>query len=633
MGKIRQLDADLINKIAAGEVIESAHSVIKELVENSIDAGASEISIETKAAGLDLILIKDNGSGILEEDLSFVAERHATSKIKDLPDLDSVLTYGFRGEAVASIASVSRLVLESGTEGERFAHRIEWEKGEIVSKTEVPHFQGTKFEVRDLFFNTPVRRKFLKSELAEERKNKTRVQISALARPDVSFRFVQNGKEIFRCSGESLEERIYSLFGENLRDHLMPVQYEKNGIKVQGFISDPDFYRSNRSGQFFFVNNRPIEIKHGSFLLKKCYDELLPPGAHPWCFLFFEISPDRVDINVHPQKREIRFLDEEFFSGFLIQSINRVLRSSTPVSFLELKRRLSTPIRAKSSQAGFRFSSTSGMGEVYPGTSGFGSNSLPGNSREALERDRFLDPGLSSNRGQGFQSILHRDIFPLAEKREAFSMDQTGPGSHLDHLTQDPTKHPQFLPKRHFGILFETFILAEAEDGLYIIDQHTAHERIRYEEVLNQLKKKSFGIQPLLVPIRVDFSRDEANEIWERRNEFSLVGIHLEMFGEESILIREVPGYLDPGQEKDTVLDFMERSHLPGVEEPELYDLMAKCVACRSSIRKGSQVSDTLISEILNRLSYTENPARCPHGRPTLVKLTRDDLEKMFHRK
>jgi DNA mismatch repair protein MutL len=595
MGKIHSLGQDLINQIAAGEVIESSHSILKECIENSIDSGASQISIETKAGGLDSITIVDNGSGILKDDLELAVQRHATSKIQNLVDLDSLFTYGFRGEALASIASVSRMSLESGVAGERFSYKIQLEQGKILSNEPTAHFIGTKIEIKDLFFNTPVRRKFLRSESSEDRKNKSRIQISALTQPSVGFHFIQNGKTIYRVAKSDRKERIISLFGENFRDHLLPIEHERNGMKVTGYISDPDFYRSNRMGQFFFVNDRPIELKNSSFLLKKCYDELLPPGAHPWAFLFFDIPPDRIDVNVHPQKKEIRFLDDDSISGFLISAIQKELRSSTPVSFLELKKRLSLPIKGTGSFAPFRSS------------------------------DSIQD--------SNFQEILHRDIFPNAEKREAYELSSTGAGINLHELNESPIKHSQFIPKRHYGILFETFILAEADDGLYIIDQHTAHERIRYEEVINQLKKKNYGTQPLLTPIRLDFSKQEAEDILNRSEELLDLGIRMEDFGEGSLIVRETPGYLEPGREKEIILDFMEKCFHPDVAEPEPYDTMAKCVACRSAIRKGSQVSDAIISEILNRLSYTENPARCPHGRPTLVKLTRDDLEKMFHRK
>ncbi|PJE00379.1 MAG: DNA mismatch repair protein MutL [Leptospira sp.] len=601
MGKIHSLQQDLINQIAAGEVIESSHSILKECIENSVDAGASQISIETKAAGLDKIVILDNGSGILEEDLELAVMRHATSKIEFLPDLDSLCTYGFRGEALASIASVSKMSLESGVESARFAYKIKLENGKITSREPTAHFVGTKIEIHDLFYNTPVRRKFLKSENSEDRRNKSRIQISALTRPNVAFHYVQDGKTIYRLASEDRQERIISIFGENLRDHLLPIEYERNGLKITGFISDPDFYRSNRMGQYFFVNDRPIDLKHGSYLLKKCYDELLPPGAHPWCFLYFEIPPDRIDVNVHPQKKEIRFLDDEFINGFLISALQKELRSSTPVSFLELKKRMSAPIRGTGNFASFQ----------------------PNNQNYVQ----------GSNQTSQFQDILHRDIFPNAERREAYELSNTGAGTNLSELSETPSKHSQFIPKRHYGILFETFILAEAEDGLYIIDQHTAHERIRYEEVLKKLKSKGYGTQPLLTPIRLDLSNDEAEDILSQQADLHELGIGIEDFGNGSLVIREVPGYMDSGKEKETILDFMNRTLHSDTAEPEPYDLMAKSVACRSAIRKGSQVSDAIISEILNRLSYCENPARCPHGRPTLVKLTRDDLEKMFHRK
>ncbi len=587
MGQIRCLDSDTINKIAAGEVVESSHSVLKELIENSLDAGATRIWIETEAGGLKKILVQDNGHGILKEDLPLVVERYATSKIATVSDLEMLQSYGFRGEAVASIASVSRLRIRSGVVGERFAYELEAESGKLASLKEVSHFEGTVVEVTDLFYNAPVRRKFTKSVESEDRKNKIRVQISALSRPDVGFCYVQNAKEILRVSPGGLRERILSLFGENLDEHLIPVQNERNRFSVSGFISGSGLYRSNRLGQFFFVNGRPVEIRNSSFLLKKAYGELLPTGAHPWCFLYFQIPPERMDVNVHPQKKEIRFLDEEFFTGFLLSTLQGILHSSSPVGFWEMKHRISN--------------------------------------------SAFSMPPSSEPKSPFHEEFLHPSLIPQPSKREGFDLDEAGAGVRLGDLNPQFTKHPEFLPKRHFGVVFETFILAEAEDGLYIIDQHTAHERIRYEEVLNALRTKSYGIQPLLSPIRLDFSREEAQEIFSRSEGLLELGIKVEDFGDGSILVREVPGYLEPGREREVILEFIDR-FLDG-EELEPYDLMAKCVACKTSIRKGSQLSDVLIAEILNRLSYAQNPARCPHGRPTLVRLTREDLEKMFHRK
>ncbi|MCE9498966.1 MAG: DNA mismatch repair endonuclease MutL [Leptospira sp.] len=592
MGIIRELSASLINKIAAGEVIESAHSVVKEILENSIDAGSDRIEIETKSGGLELILVSDNGSGIEEDDIELALKRHATSKIRDLEDIESVLTFGFRGEALSSIASVARLSLVTGTSENKSATEIFSEKGVSFGRKKTSARKGTSIKIEDLFYNTPVRRKFLKSEKSEDKKIKDRIAVTAMAKPGISFKYIQNGKEIFNLQKEELKERIISIFGENLRDHLLEVGGEMKGMKANGFISDPDFYKSNRSGQFIFVNGRPIEIKYSSFLLRKCYDELIPPGAHPWCFLFFEIDPKHIDVNVHPAKKEIRFLDEEGFNAFFLHLVNSELRSKTPVSFLELKKRLSYPSRSAMSQdAPLRH----------------------GESRQVFQ-DTLIDSG-------------------MATQQHGFSLENIGPGVRIQELTDQvlPSQR-EFVPKKHFGLLFETFILAEAEDGLYIIDQHTAHERIRYEEVLRKLRDKKTGSQPLLTPIRIDVSRDEAEEILERAAELGSVGIEIDSLGEGTVVVRSVPSFLDPGKEKETIIDFLNRSRSSS-DEKELYDLMAKCVACRSAIKKGDHLSDHILGEILNRLSYCENPSRCPHGRPTLVKLTRDDLERMFHRK
>lgn len=593
MGRIQELSPELINQIAAGEVIESAHSVLKEMMENSVDAGADTIEVESRDGGLTSLLLSDNGSGIVEEDIPLAIQRHATSKIRTLKDLELVSSYGFRGEALASIASVSKLTVETGT-GLPTAWKVRAENGQILSKEAIPGFQGTKILVEDLFYNTPVRRKFLKSVRSEDKKIRDRVTIQALAREDIRFRFVQDNKEIHRLSPKSKKERIIDLFGENFRDHLLEVQLEKKGWRAKGYISDPDFYKSNRTGQFIFVNGRPVEIKYSSHLLKKCYDELLPPNAHPYCFLFFEVDPESIDVNVHPAKKEIRFLDEEGFNTFFLQLIQKELRSSTPVSFLELKNRLSRPEPKKMESTLYSFSSTPAGTE---------------------------------------QQLLGSSLYEEVKHSPSFPVEAVGPGSRLEDLTDIPIKHSEFIPKKHFGLLFETFILAEGEDGFYIIDQHTAHERIRYEEVLRKLKRKNYGIQPLLTPIRIPVSKQEAEDIKDRLGEYQEVGLKLDSLGEDTMVLREVPGYFLPGHEKEIVLDFLNRTGGKEVPEPELYDLMAKCVACRSAVKKGDQLSDHLIAEMLNRLSYCENPSRCPHGRPTLVKLTREDLERMFHRR
>lgn len=591
MGRIQELDPTLINKIAAGEVIEAAHSVIKELVENSIDAGSTKIRIESSFGGLTQILVSDNGHGFEKDDLEISLKRHTTSKIQSYNDLETLHSYGFRGEALSSIASVSKLSITSGKLDSEPGFQIHSEKGIVTSLQMVQGRQGTSIEVKDLFFNTPVRRKFLKSDRSEDKKIKEKVNILSLSHPEIEFEFFQNEKKVYSVKPSSLEYRIVNLYGENIGNHLLEVVLERRGIQCKGFITDPEFYRSNRMGQFFFINNRPVEIKNSSYLLKKSYDELLPHGAHPWCFLYFTIDPRYIDVNVHPTKKEIRFLDEEGFTSFFLEAVQSVLRSKTPVTFLEMKKRLSTPI-----PIGKKISETPTEQSV-------------------------------------FQNILHNDLFKNPHSVQGFSIENIGAGTNLQQLTgSENVVHRDFIPKKHFGIIFETFILAEAEDGLYIIDQHTAHERIRYEEILNGLKNRGSVPQALLSPIRLDLSPGEVEEILERSDEYLKVGFIFESMGGATLLIREVPPFLEAGTEKEVVMDFLNRTRSPS-DERELYDLLAKCIACRSAIKKGDHVSDHILGELLNRLSYCENPSRCPHGRPTLIKLTRSDLEKMFHRK
>lgn len=579
MPLIKKLTPEVINKIAAGEVIESGHSIVKELIENSLDAGATRIEIESNNGGLEKIVISDDGSGILPDDLDLLLERHSTSKIADIADMEDIFTYGFRGEALSSVASIARMTIQTGISHEQPAYTIKSENGMILEKKESRPFKGTKIEIDDLFYNTPVRRKFIKSEKLEDRKIKDRVAIAAMSHPFASFKLIQNGKIIFNLQPEDQLERIVSIFGEQFRDHLLAVNLERRGISATGFISDSDLYRSNRMGQYIFVNGRDIEIKYSSVLLKKSYGELLPTGAHPWCFLFFTINPRHIDVNVHPTKKEIRFLDEQGFHGFFFSMLQLKLHTNEPVGFSEFKKNIIQ------------------------------------NKPENIPQSNF-------------QQILHQDIFPSPLMSEGYNVENTGAGIEFAAMTANASRR-EFIPKKHFGLLFRTYIIAEAEDGLYIIDQHTAHERIRYEEILKVLRKKNYNVQPLLTPIKIDLSKDDCKDLLALKVELTEAGILIEEFGEGSLVIREIPNYIDPGREKEIILDFFERIK---TERVEIFDEMAKSVACRTAIKKGDYLSDHILAEILNRLSYCENPSRCPHGRPTLIKITKEDLDKMFYR-
>lgn len=596
MGLIRELETSLINKIAAGEVIVSSNSVIKELLENAIDAEATKIKIETKLGGLESIVVSDDGSGISEDDMELSIKRHATSKISSVQDLESIFTYGFRGEALASIASVSKLKMLSATKDSLYGVKISSEGGKILSKDYISSNQGTTIIVEDLFFNTPVRRKFLKSEIGENRKNKSTIQTTAIVKNELDFIYIQDTKEVLHLKKEERLDRISSVFGENLKKNLIKVELDKKGIICHGFISDPDFYRSNRNGQFIFVNDRPIELKYSSYLLKKSYDELLPTGGHPWCFLFFEIDPSKIDVNVHPTKREIRFLDEEGFNSFFLNLIQSGLYPKRPFGILE-------------------------------------------KSHKAQGIYTNHKPNIPFQQKSTFQEILHENIFPSSQKQTEYNINSKEKNNGNHHLSETnetfipKLKNRKFTPKRHFGIMYETFLMIETEDGFYIVDQHTAHERIRYEEVLDAFTKKKLETQNLLSPIRIDLSIDESKDLISLKEKYEKVGIVLDDLGGGTIVIREVPTFLEPGTEKEVVLEFIEKQKEAEVKEYELFDTIAKSIACHSAIKKGDQLSNHILGDIIDKLSYCENPFLCPHGRPTMIKISQEDLEKMFSRR
>jgi DNA mismatch repair protein MutL len=573
---------DLVrNQIAAGEVIEGPFSVVKELIENSLDASANQIEVSIQSSGFSEILVTDDGEGISSEDLPLSLEPHATSKIRNLDDISRLTTFGFRGEALASIASVSRIRIQSCQKGDRTSHWIENGEG-VFQKGEDSPFQGTRIYVKDLFFNAPVRRKFLKSQDSEERKIKKTTQLLAMAAPSVQFKYYVDGKMIFHYASEPRIERILRILGEDSRSRLIHVQLEWTGIRCEGWIGDADNYRSNRSNQYFFMNQRPVELKFASSLLKRIYGELLPDSAHPVCFLYWDIDPSRIDPNVHPQKKEIRFIDESMIQAFFHELIHPKLFKKSPVDLSELSYK--------------------------------------------IQPNSFASPTPSINSG------LFQSFFGEISKSKETQLAESSAGLKIDDLVSNPDSPPQNLRLiKHFGVIFETFILAYGVDGFYIIDQHAAHERIRYEEILNHFRKQNLGSQKLLTPLSLNLSESESGFILSHEKDLGSLGFLLEEFGKNSWILREVPHYIESGREIETLLDYLNR--MENLPNPEPFDTLAKCIACSKAIKKGDLLSDEIISETLNRLSHCEEPTRCPHGRPTLVRLTQIDLEKLFHRK
>jgi len=576
--RIRSLSPLLIDRLAAGEVIEAPASVIKELMENAIDAGASSIYVETEGAGLTKILVRDDGSGIYYEDLPAAIERHATSKISDLQDVEQILTFGFRGEALASIASVSHLEIKSQKKGEETGGFIRSRGGKIEAYEKVSAKNGTSIAVEELFFSTPARKKYVKSEKRENQRNQQEILKIALAHPGVRIEYVRDGREMLSLpSAAGVLDRIRDIYGETFAQRLIPVDSGTDGIRLTGYAGNPDNFRSSREVQFQFVNGRAVEIKNLSFLVKKAYGELLGPGNYPVYFLFIEIDPLRVDVNVHPAKKEVRLMDEQLLQTIVYHNLQKLFRPQTPFSIRADEFRSSSPFSGEQK-------------ETYSLISG-----------------EFVD----------------RKSYPL----EAFSESE----NFMIRNSGSETQERPFVPTRHFGVLFGTFILAEGADGLYIIDQHTAHERVNYERVrkkLNDLRNQS---QPLLHPMIVDCLADELERIVEHDTLLRENGFVVEQYGPKSYIIRDVPAFIEPGSEMESVVHTLQRI-LEGETAFRIYDEYAAMRACKASIKRNDAVSGEVISSILLELAQCENPSRCPHGRPTMIKITPEELDRLFHR-
>ena len=585
-GRIHSLSPVVIDRIAAGEVVDGPYSVVKELMENALDAGADSLEIRTDSGGMERILIVDNGSGIPCDDLPKAVERHATSKIRELEDIEQVSSFGFRGEALASIASVSLLEIRSKHADSQDGGLLRCRGGEQVELESAACNPGTSITVRDLFYSTPARRKHLRSERSENKKIAHEVMKAAIARPDVRFSYWRDGREFFTLPPANLSGRIGAIYKSKLEDHILEIYGETEGLSIWGFVSDQEHVRGNRDIQFQYVNGRAVEIRHLSYFVSKSYGELLPKGAHPCYFLFLQVDPSRVDVNVHPAKREVRLLDESLLHSLVTKAVAKALHPGTPLEF---------------------------------STSALASRSL---EPPAVKHSEQGSPALTSVEELLLPAVL--------KERDSFDVHPPNESGH-DVLVHDRVVHSSFLPQRHFGVFFGTYILAESEDSLYIIDQHTAHERINYERMRAKLESMKHSRQQLLEPALLDCLPDELSEILEKKELLADNGFLVEEYGPRNCIVREVPAYIEAGGEEEAVRHVLKRI-LEGEDDYRIYDEYAAMKACKASIKRNDVVSGDTLSGILRDLSRCEDPTRCPHGRPTMIRLAPRDLDRLFHR-
>jgi DNA mismatch repair protein MutL len=638
---IQVLPQHLANQIAAGEVVQRPESVVKELVENAIDAGASHVTVNINGAGKSLIQVIDDGHGMTEEDARLAIERHATSKIRSLDDLERIMTFGFRGEALPSIASVAKVEMRTRTGEQDVATLLRIENGAVDEADKVEGPVGTSISVKNLFYNTPARRQFLKSNATEYRHITDSVQRFVLSYPDVHFTLISDGSTIYDAAPAELPDRIAYLFGERVADSLLPVHEETDLITVTGFVGRPNFAKKSRGEQFLFVNGRYVVSRYLNHAVVSAYENMLDQGAFPMYMLYVNVDPRQVDVNVHPSKLEVKFSNERNIYTILNAIVRRSLYNHdlTPsIAFRDTEAgraaegdfsrvRITSPdesgappeqkydsfgslgrgMEGGAGAAGSAAGGQGGSGGAYRergGTDGGGSRMDP-RQIDDLFRSLNVDAG---------QSVSPRAAEP---ERETVILPSERPVSDIQFLWQ----------------LHNKYIFTPIKSGLMIIDQHVAHERILYEKALAAMQDAAPFSQQLLFEHSTRVSAGDYALLGEIRAEFEHLGFVLRLAAPQNVTVEAVPQDVRPGMEESILEEMIEQYReysAAGITDTR--HNVAASYGCRAAIKAGDKLSPAEMQNLIDQLFATSNPYVCPHGRPIVIKLSLDELDRRFGR-
>ena len=612
VNRVKLLPEQVANQIAAGEVVERPASVVKELVENALDAGARKITVEVKAGGRSLIRVTDDGHGMSRDDALMSLERHATSKITRAEDLASIATMGFRGEAVPSIASVSRFVLTSRLAEAEGGTEIAVNGGKMMAVKETGAAVGTAVEVRSLFYNLPARRKFLRTEETERAHVQRMLTLMALAHPEVAFTLRHDDREVWRLLAESgtgaaaLERRLRALWGKGLRlieidcaGELARRPFDADdaptkACRVWGFIGAPGVSRSNREHQHVFVNQRPIDNVGLGMALREGYHTALMKGKYPVCCLFLEIEPAEVDVNIHPAKREVKFHREREVRKFVADAVSEGLHEFH-----------SQELESRSQKSEF----------VAPENFGLKATDV---SSEAMVEQKPLDMGFA----QPPTPIHREDARPLVPQPSTLNPQP------------QPAQPLLKVPLKILGVVGKLYVVLESDRGLVLMDQHAAHERVLYEQLLEQMQREETASQKLLLPETVELSATDAQFVAEQVETLSRLGVGISTFGERTFLLDALPPFVKVKDTKNFVLSLIDelKSVGQGVNSMRLGEAMVIMTVCRQAIKANDALAGPELEKLLEDLRHCTMPYTCPHGRPTLIEMSYPELEKKFGR-
>lgn len=611
LSRIKILPENLANKIAAGEVVQRPESVVKELLENAIDAGAKNIEVIIKQAGKSLIQVCDDGSGMTEDDVKLCIQKHATSKISDYKDLESIKTLGFRGEALSSITAVSQFEIKTQTSDEEIGTllKIESENQILIEKTAAQ--KGTCVSVKNIFYNTPARRKFLKTDATELKHITDTFSKIALSNPDISFRFFNNESLVYDFNTATLEERMKQVFADNILDGVIPVNEETEYISLKGFIGKPSMLTKSKGDQYLFLNKRFVISKQINHAVFNAYENILEKGDYPFFVLFLTIDPERIDVNIHPSKLEVKFDDERDVYHFVLAVIKKSLGMHDLVP--------SITFDDNTSIEKLRFDP---FNKISKGDF---------TDRPFFERKERLpvtDREIDLVFGSLTSDIKKSDV--MIDNRSFFDID-VSEENREEKVVESKIKSPEetsFIIQLH-----NKYILSQIKSGLMIIDQHVAHERILYEKVLNRLEANMPFSQHLLFPLTIQFDAGNYEVLKELNPLLNRIGFQLKFLAKNNIIVEGVPEDIKSGSEEKILREFIEEYSVNQLEKKlEQRDNIAKSYSCKAAIKAGDKLSEKEMHLLIDQLFATSMPYVCPHGRPIIIKISLEEFDRRFGR-
>ena len=663
MQHIQVLDQVTIDKIAAGEVIERPASIVKELVENAIDAGATHVTIEIEEGGISLIRITDDGSGIMKEDIRNAFLRHSTSKIRNVEDLLHITSLGFRGEALSSIAAVTKVEVITKTKEAILGTRYVIEGGQELSLDEAGSSDGTTFIIRQLFYNVPARRKFLKTAMTEAGHVQDLLIRLALSHPEVAFRFLNNNQEKLRTSGSGkLKDVIYNIYGRDVASNLLELDYRQGGIYITGYLGKPLITRGNRNFETFFVNGRYVKSTMISRAVEDAYKDFMMQHKFPFVVLHFQVDTETVDVNVHPTKMELRFQNQQEVYKTVFEAIHRQLLEPELIPQVEVPEPLTSPVQEKKKTPSPDLKlvrrvmpSDSKEAAVSIATTPIDSAAQTVSEpvkEEPHNEDYFIRKMRERvmsyhNRNSSAEVKDQKKIFRPEEQKKRIQTSVREATTYKINETpvvQKPEQLNLFEEKllkrevraeyRLIGQVFDTYWLVQFQDNLYIIDQHAAHERVLYERTLKEMKNREFTSQYLSPPIILTLSMQEAELLKTHKERFERIGFEIEPFGGEEYAIRAVPANLFSIAKKEFFMEMLDNlaDGLSTNMTPDIIDEKVASMSCKAAVKGNNRLSAQEVDALIGELLELENPYHCPHGRPTIIAMSKKELEKKFKR-